>query len=381
MTCPNCQEAAKFVNYRSKTITCLLGDLRLPRPYYYCSACNNGHFPWDQTLHLLDRRTLGATRVITLLGITDSFVQAADRLLYETAGLYYSESTVQRTTESAGRRLTELLAQKECRFLPLKPWEWHKDAMGKTCGYVAFDATGVMMQGVGGTKAEGRMAYIGMVFNPQPLQADDRNTSKPCDNVFYLAGHYQLNELGKQLRQQADSMGLANAKEWIALTDGANGLEELIDLCFPRAHKIVDFWHVSEYVNHFAKAYGGEKGGELATQWCHKLKHEGGKALLAELERLCDMEMTLTAREKYVEVTRYLGNHWERMKYPEYVARGWQIGSGSVESGCKTVINQRLCEGGMRWAEAGSNPVCALRALFRSDEEHWDAFWSTYLAA
>ncbi len=42
------------------------------------------------------------------------------------------------------------------------------------------------------------------------------------------------------------------------------------------------------------------------------------------------------------------------MEYPEYLARGWCIGSGAVESACKTVVGQRLKLAGMRWGEDGS---------------------------
>jgi hypothetical protein len=64
------------------------------------------------------------------------------------------------------------------------------------------------------------------------------------------------------------------------------------------------------------------------------------------------------------------------MDYPRYVGNGWQIGSGAIESACKTVVNQRLSLGGMRWGEAGSDSVARLRALYRSDADQWDAFWS-----
>ena len=64
-----------------------------------------------------------------------------------------------------------------------------------------------------------------------------------------------------------------------------------------------------------------------------------------------------------------------RMEYPEYLARGWCIGSGAVESACKTVVGQRLKLAGMRWGENGSHAVCHLRALYRSEKGQWDAFW------
>ena len=183
----------------------------------------------------------------------------------------------------------------------------------------------------------------------------------------YLAGHYTLEELGPLMRGQGAQVGMDAADRWIALTDAGQGLEHFIDVNFPRAVKIVDFRHTSEYVNNFAKAYRAGKAGEaLAATWCHKLKHEGGAALLAELALLDRAAMCELAQAEYDKVLSYLGNHWTRMDYPTYLRKGWQIGTGAVESACKTVVNQRLSMGGMRWSEEGSDAVCHLRALFCS---------------
>ena len=61
--------------------------------------------------------------------------------------------------------------------------------------------------------------------------------------------------------------------------------------------------------------------------------------------------------------------------YPTYRAKGWAIGSGPIESACKTVIGKRMKNGGMRWSEDGGDEMCHLRALFASDENQWDAYW------
>lgn len=63
------------------------------------------------------------------------------------------------------------------------------------------------------------------------------------------------------------------------------------------------------------------------------------------------------------------------MEYPEYLAEGWQIGSGVVESACKTVVGQRLKGAGMRWGQAGAHALCHVRALYRSEKGQWAAFW------
>lgn len=350
--------------------------MRLERPYYRCPHCHTGHWPWDEILRLSpERLTPGAQEVTALLGIQNSFGKAAERMLEKTAGLRMSESTVQRTTESAGDELGQRLEQGEV-FGPTVEWKWHRDTEGKTCAYASIDATGIMMQGPDGAKADGRMVTVGMIFNPQPRAVKDKDICKPCDGVRYLAGDYSLTELGKLMRLQAAQVGMGKAERWIALTDGGSGFENFIDVHFPGAEKILDFQHGAEYVNDFAKAYKpGPSGEELATTWCHRLKHEGGAVLLAVWEKLDRESMSREAQEQYDKSVTYFRNQMHRMDYPTYLSKGWQIGTGAVESSCKTVVNQRLNMGGMRWGELGSDAVCHLRALFCSDPDQWDYYW------
>ena len=82
-----------------------------------------------------------------------------------------------------------------------------------------------------------------------------------------------------------------------------------------------------------------------------------------------------------VEVLGYFGNQVDRMDYPSYEAAGWYIGSGAVESACKTVVGQRMKGSGMRWREAGAHAVCHVRALDRSEHSQWTDFWRRATAA
>jgi len=86
--------------------------------------------------------------------LTDSFDEAASKVLPELAGLRVSATTVQRTTEAAGERLGALLDQGKVLGGPT-PWSWHKDAEGKSCAYVSVDATGVRQQAKNGGTADG----------------------------------------------------------------------------------------------------------------------------------------------------------------------------------------------------------------------------------
>jgi hypothetical protein len=314
--------------------------------------------------------------VTTLAGIQESFGKAAGRTLLKLSGLRLSESTVERTTEAGGDRLGTCLSRGEV-FGPQADWDWNADTAGKTCAYVSADATGILMQGPNGAKADGRMVYVGMVYNPQPRAEGEDALAKPCDGSRYLAGLYSLADLGEQLRRQAAQVGMDRAGQWIALSDGGNGLEEFFDVYFPGAVKVLDFHHATGHLTLLARLLRpGPAGEKLLAGWCHRLKHAGGSRLLAALNQLDRRTMTAEARVEHEKVRTYFTNHVHRMDYPAYLRQGWQIGSGAVESACKTVVNQRLCQGGMRWGEAGSDAVAHLRALYRSDPDQWDAFWS-----
>src|SRR5262249_1165790 len=194
--CPGCAEAAKFQRWQSKTFLSALGTVLACRAYYYCRHCRQGHCPWDRTLGLQGRDlTPAAVQLTALAGVLTSFGEARAKVLPKLAGLRLAESTVQRVTEAAGQRLQHEHAHGRT-YGPPAPWDWDPDARGRRCAYLSLDATGVGQQGPGGTAAEGRMAYVGMIFNPRPAVGPGATQAR------YLAGLYDLGELGVQLRRQ-----------------------------------------------------------------------------------------------------------------------------------------------------------------------------------
>ena len=177
MTCPHCHESARFVEYRPKTVQSMVGTFPLDRAYYHCRSCGKGLFPWDEVLGLSRQAlTPGAKELVGVAGAVDSFGEAAEVVLRKLAGLRVSESTVERTSEAVGHDIGQRLAAGET-FGASTLWAWHKDAEGKTCGYVSLDLTGLGMQGPDGAAAEGRMAAVAMVYNPVP--DDPRQWSRP----------------------------------------------------------------------------------------------------------------------------------------------------------------------------------------------------------
>jgi hypothetical protein len=380
--CPHCGGDARFVAHRRKGFVSLLGELELARSYYHCRTCGGGHCPWEQTLGLSTQRlTPAASEVTSMLGVQTSFAEVSERTLRKACGLRLSESTVERTTEAAGERLAKLLEQR-VKFGSAECWEWERDALGRTCAYVSVDATGVRQQGENGAAAEGRMATVGMLYNPRGAARtlERRKASRP-HQVRYLAGFYELDALGLQLRGQAAQVGWDEAEMQLALSDGGAGLEDFFRQNFPRATIILDFWHAKEHLVELGQALFGEEsseGKEWLDQRCHQLKTEGGAAVRASLETLDASARSEVVREAHRRETNYFRNHEHKMNYPYYLSQGWQIGSGPVESACKTVVNNRLAGSGMRWGTPGSDALCHLRALFLSQRNQWESFWKDY---
>jgi hypothetical protein len=254
VTCTGCGRSAPFLGYRVRQPLGLLGPIPLQRAYYYCGRCGKGVAPFDEAAGLTAKHlTPAAERLTALAGLlSDSFEEAAEKVLPEMAGLRLGESTAQRTTAGAGGRLGRWLDAGHT-LGATRRWDWNSDATGCSCAYVSIDAVCVAQQAKGGGPAEARMPYVAMVFNPLPEQSDGPARPRPSgvaarQQARYLAGLYDLNQLGSVLRKQAAQVGMERAGRWIALTDGGSGLEEFVRANFGRPELVVilDFWHAAE---------------------------------------------------------------------------------------------------------------------------------------
>jgi hypothetical protein len=73
----------------------------------------------------------------------------------------------------------------------------------------------------------------------------------------------------------------------------------------------------------------------------------------------------------------YLENNRQRMDYPRYEALGLPIGSGEVEAQCKTLVQARCKQAGMRWGRRGIEALLRIRCglqdgRFERAFEHWN---------
>lgn len=72
----------------------------------------------------------------------------------------------------------------------------------------------------------------------------------------------------------------------------------------------------------------------------------------------------------------YLEKNAERMRYHEYLRRGYPIASGVIEGACRHLVKDRMERSGMRWTLEGARAMLNVRAAFQSD--HWRTFLDWY---
>jgi hypothetical protein len=85
---------------------------------------------------------------------------------------------------------------------------------------------------------------------------------------------------------------------------------------------------------------------------------------------LVELEQWRESGEAVEAALSYYREHQGRMDYAFYRARGMQIGSGNVESGCKQLVSRRLKQAGMIWDGEGAEAVAEVRAWLKS--ERWE---------
>ena len=177
-----------------------------------------------------------------------------------------------------------------------------------------------------------------------------------ADAIFHLL-YGQLRELG-WLGSHTMVVIVGDGAEWIW-----NRASWFIRRC-----EILDFWHAMEHAWEFARLRYGE-GSQQADQWVHQigidLKAGQVEQVIARLKRLRPKSSQL--RASLDSLIRYYRENAGRMRYDEYLRRGYGIGSGAVESAHKQVVHARLRQAGMRWSEAGARRLLALRLLLLND--------------
>jgi hypothetical protein len=166
-------------------------------------------------------------------------------------------------------------------------------------------------------------------------------------------------------------------QERVALTDGAEALQEQLGTHFPEHTLVLDIIHATEYLWDAANALLGETHPQRVAwvrAYLEALLAGQTDAVITALEAEGkDPTWTGTQRQAVRRTAGYYQRNRPYMHYDEYLARGWPIGTGVVEGACGHLVKDRMEQSGMRWRKAGAQAVLDLRAVRLN--RHWDRYW------
>jgi len=191
----------------------------------------------------------------------------------------------------------------------------------------------------------------------------------------YRAGLWEAASFAHQQWAEGCRRGLEKAKRVICVSDGAPWIWAIVAMCYaPRCVEILDWWHAVQKLWELAFTLLGQDNVQSQT-WAKQQKSllwTGHlRQVLHELRLLCPRGEGIP--DKVRQGIGYLFRHRWRMCYQAFREAGCPIGSGSVESACKVVVQERLKQAGMRWSRAGAQAMLALRSVFLSDR--WQEVW------
>ena len=238
--------------------------------------------------------------------------------------------------------------------------------------------TGKELQGRKGKQPDGsaktREAKLGCIFTQHHVDEKGRPW-RDLDSTTYVAGFEKAGDFGHRIHREAVRRKVFQAQKLILIADGAPWIWELARTLFPQAVQILDFYHASQHLKLLAEAIHPTDAPEVTAtleRWQQCLKQDQLDQVIAEA--IAQSPRQGPRKKSADQQLAYLETNRHRMQYGTFQKRGWFIGSGVVEAGCKTVIGQRLKQSGMFWSIQGAQNVLALRCATSSRrfDEAWD---------
>jgi hypothetical protein len=179
----------------------------------------------------------------------------------------------------------------------------------------------------------------------------------------YISYAGSVSEFKKHLFSCALKNGYGKYEKTILIGDGATWIRNMREELFPDALQILDYYHLCENVNTFAKHLFGTEPFQYSA-WANKICDLLKKSKWNEV--LLDLKHREQPPSCPIDLYGYINNNIDSIDYNRYIECGYFIGSGAIESGNKSVLHQRLKQPGMRWNVQSAQYLLTLRTKYKS---------------
>jgi hypothetical protein len=198
-------------------------------------------------------------------------------------------------------------------------------------------------------------------------QTADRSLDAPLEAVFGW------------LKAELGDRNAGGVKEVVSVMDGQErlwqelrrepaltNLVEVLDLL----HAIPRLWQAA----HLFHKEGSVEAREFVRGRLLRVLRGEVKGVVMGLRRLGTLSGLAGAKQQRLQgICRYLKANAARMRYDEYLSKGYPIASGVIEGACRHYVKDRLERSGMRWSQAGAQAMLDVRSEYLNGD--WEGFY------
>ena len=337
--------------------------------------------PLDEELALRhDHLSDGAARVATRKAIRSLSFEEAAADYEDSVGVPISRMSVWRVAVEAGHLLSA-----EKRREAVQADRVAERGEGPRTLRVAQDnpiedqanisSDGVMVRLRDEGWKEAKMAAVSavQVTSPKGRQLGERPGRRDFDPQVklyqhsYVAGVWDADEFASYQYAEGLRRGLDKVETLTSVNDGAPWIGRVTQTNWPEALQILDWPHASGHLYYMAKAVWGE-GNTQGKQWADARVHElwSGRVenVLRELGKLNLAHFDWPEGE--ANPRGYFEDNADRMRYDLFRDAGYPIGSGTVESGAKNMVQSRMRRPGRGWRRDNADGIMALLGEYYS---------------
>lgn len=367
----HCSCGKKMVYTKRGALTHILsmfGHIPLTRDEVFCRRCHKGYGIIDKMLEIYGehRITKGMAEIITYIGQLMPFERASEHIK-KLLKIDVSGTQIQIISEGIGKQIFE-----KDKNIAKKAYEKPEEAVPQELPmyrkegrlYILSDGLQVNTRVEDENGSTWREMKLGLIFC-------DKDTIKRADGSGiitkkeYVSYFGSVNEFKKFLFAAAARAGYGKIKELVFIGDGAQWIWNTCEELFPDAVQILDYYHLSENVNDYAKFIYPED--EVTRKiWANKVLDAVLEGKVEEAMKIVEGKLMGKTPKGVGNLYTYMTNNRSRINYKYFKDKGYYIGSGAIEGANKTVIQHRMNQSGMRWGINGGQYIAALRAKYES---------------
>ena len=377
----SCGGTLRYQRSRAATVVSVFGRVTYTRAYYAGCACGQGCAPLDETYGLqAGHVSAGLAELLTLAGVELAFDHSRrwlkGFLLFEV-----SENTIRQETQALGQAqaVHETQLQQQTQDPAWLQAHLRTSEPIPARLYGSLDAAKVRIEPrkLAEKQAETetwRDLKVGCWYEAEPVPPRQRSARQRA-----VTERGQLGQRAKNIRSYCDILeakafgqlmwatGCATqadlTRELVLVCDGAMWIWNLIASHYPKAVQIVDWYHAADRLERVAHAAFHQ----TAPRACglERTTTDLWEGRVTEVIQACtDLGAQCSEAQ---DAATYFTNNAPRMRYDQYRAKDYLIGSGTVESSCKQIVTQRLKCSGAQWIIPGAVDTAKARAAWLSE--------------